>query len=311
MKTLILHHDDCLKHDPGHRHPERVERVAAVLNAVKAMPGTELLPAPRATAEQIQRVHPAEYWERLVDLEPGGEGDGGAMPVALDADTFLSAGSINAALRGSGAACFAVEQIQAAKVKNAFCVVRPPGHHAGIETAMGYCLLNHTAIAARHALAMNYAERVAIIDIDVHHGNGTQAIFESSPEVLFVSSHQMPGYPGSGYPDETGCGNIFNLPLAPGSGSVEFRAAWSHHGLPAVEKFMPDLVIVSAGFDAHSRDPLAQLELEDEDFGWISDRICAIAETSCNGRVLSMLEGGYDLEALASASAAHVQALIA
>lgn len=309
MKTLILHHDDCLKHDPGRRQPERVERVTSVLGAVKNLPGTELLPAPKATLDHIERVHPPEFWERLVELEP----DAGSIDqrVELDWDTFLSAGSIDASLRGSGAACFALDQIQAGKAKNAFCVIRPPGHHAGQSTAMGYCLLNHVAVAARHALAMKYAERVAILDFDVHHGNGTQAIFESSPEVLFVSSHQMPLYPGTGYPDETGCGNIVNLPLEPGAGSSEFREAWSGRGLPAVKKFQPDLVIVSAGFDAHAKDPLGQLELQDDDYGWITAEIHALANDSCNGRLVSMLEGGYDLDALASASAAHVAALTA
>jgi len=178
MKTLILHHNDCLNHDTGLRHPERVERVAAVLNAVRNIPGTELLPAPKATAEQLLRAHETAYWERLTELEPS------ANLIALDADTLLSAGSIDATLRGSGAVCFAIDQILAGKAKNAFCVTRPPGHHAEGATAMGFCLLNHVAVAARHAIAVQAAERVAIVDFDVHHGNGTQAIFESSPEVL-------------------------------------------------------------------------------------------------------------------------------
>jgi len=309
MKTLILHHDDCLKHDPGPRQPERVERVTSVLAGVRHLPGTELLPAPQATLEQIERVHSPKFWEELVELEP--KADARGQRAVLDWDTFLSYGSIDATLRGSGAACFALDQIDAGKAKNAFCVVRPPGHHAEVSAAMGFCLLNHVAVAARHALAMNYAERVAILDFDVHHGNGTQHIFESSPEVLFVSSHQMPLYPGTGYPDETGCGNIVNLPLSPGSGGAEFREAWSGRGLPAVRDFQPDLVIVSAGFDAHEKDPLGQLELRDEDYGWITAEIHAIANDFCTGRLLSMLEGGYDLDALASASAAHVEALTA
>jgi len=307
MKTLILHHDDCIKHEPGRRHPEAPARITAVLNGVKNLPGTEILPAPRATLEQLQLAHAPEYWERLLELEPAPEP--GENRVAADPDTFLSAGSIDATLRGSGAACFAIDQIFAGKVKNAFCAIRPPGHHAGVETAMGFCLLNHAAVATRHALTTHGVQRVAILDFDVHHGNGTQAIFEASPEVLYISSHQMPLYPGTGYPAETGCGNILNLPLVPGAGSVEFRAAWSGHGLTALEHFGPDLIVISAGFDAHERDPLGQIELQDEDYGWITSEICAYAASACGGRVVSILEGGYDLDALASASAAHVTAL--
>jgi acetoin utilization deacetylase AcuC-like enzyme len=309
MKTLILHHDDCLKHNPGPGQPERSDRAASVMEAVSGLPGTELLPAPRASLDQIGLVHDMQWWERLVELEP--QRDSEDYRVALDWDTFLSTGSIDATLRGSGAVCFAVDQIRAGKAQNAFCVTRPPGHHAEAATAMGFCLLNHVAIAARHAISTQAAERVAIIDFDVHHGNGTQAIFESSPEVLFVSSHQMPLYPGTGHPDETGCGNILNMPLAPGNGSSEFRSAWSHLGLPAVSDFAPDLIIISAGFDAHERDPLGQLELQDDDYGWITAEICAIAGSVCDGKVISNLEGGYDLKALAAASTAHVTALTA
>jgi len=307
MKTLILHHDDCLRHDPGRRHAEVPARVAAVMNGVKNIPGTETLPAPRATPEQLRLAHAPEYWERLVELEPSR--DPGEERIALDPDTFLNAGSIDATLRGSGAACFAIDQVFAARARNAFCATRPPGHHADAATAMGFCLLNHAAVAARHAQAAHGVGRVAILDFDVHHGNGTQAIFEASPGVLYVSSHQMPLYPGTGYPDETGCGNILNLPLPPGAGSAEFRAAWSGYGMPALERFDPELIVISAGFDAHQRDPLSQLELMDEDFGWITAEICAYAAANCDGRVISILEGGYDLEALASASAAHVGAL--
>lgn len=303
MKTLILHHDDCLNHDPGLRHPERADRVRAVLAALANMTDTELLPAPLASMEQVCRAHDPAYWQKLLALDPD------ADTVALDPDTFLSPGSINAALRGSGAACFAIDQIFAGKARNAFCVTRPPGHHADCNTAMGFCLFNHVAVAARHALAVHDIERVAILDFDVHHGNGTQAIFEQSPEVLYVSSHQMPLYPGTGYADEIGCGNILNLPLPPDSGSDQFRATWSTLGLPALHGFQPELIIISAGFDAHRNDPLGQLELTDEDFAWITGEIRDFADKTCEGRVISVLEGGYDLEGLASASRAHVQAL--
>jgi acetoin utilization deacetylase AcuC-like enzyme len=307
MKTLILHHDDCLRHDPGRLHCETPARVTSVLNGVKDLPGIEILPAPIATVEQLSRVHPSDYWEQLVDLEPPQEA--GENQVSLDPDTFLSAGSIDATLRGSGAVCFAIDQVIAGHAKNAFCATRPPGHHAESKVAMGFCLLNHAAVAVRHAQATHGMGRIAILDFDVHHGNGTQAIFEQAPDVLYVSSHQMPLYPGTGSGNETGCGNILNLPLSPGSGSTEFRTAWSSFGLPALERFKPEMIIISAGFDAHAQDPLAQLELQDEDFGWITDQICAYAEADCASRVISTLEGGYNLDALASASAAHVSAL--
>ena len=310
MTTLILHHDDCLLHQTGLRHAESPERVTAVLNALGDIPGIEMLPAPRATEEQLMRVHPSHYWEELVQAEPADDGERHSI-VALDADTFMSPGSINATLRGSGAACFAVEQIEAGKAANAFCAIRPPGHHALAEIPMGFCLLNHVAIAARYAIASGFAEKVAILDFDVHHGNGTQGIFETSPEVLFVSSHQMPLYPGSGARSETGVGNIVNLPLSPGDGSEPFRAAWSGYGLEALERFRPDWIMVSAGFDAHERDPLGQMMLQDEDYEWITRQIRAVAESHCGGKMLSLLEGGYDLEALGSASAAHVRALTA
>jgi len=309
MKTLIIHHDDCLRHDPGPGHPERVERVAAVLDAIAGLPGTEFLPAPAATGEQVLRVHAPGYWENLASLEPSA--GPGSCRVALDPDTWLSAGSVAAALRGSGAACFAVDELFANRAANAFCVIRPPGHHADAATAMGFCLLNHAAIAARHAQTAHSLETVAILDFDVHHGNGTQAIFADSADVLYVSSHQMPLYPGTGRPDERGCGNIFNLPLPPGAGSAEFRAAWTDRGLPAVRNFNPGLIIVSAGFDAHERDPLGQLKLQDDDYEWITREIRTIADATCKGRLVSILEGGYDLEALASAARALVRALVA
>ena len=303
MTTLILQHDDCLAHDPGANHPESSARLRAVLGAVKDIAGTEILPAPLASREQLMRVHGEGYWASVVAAEPA------TGQVALGADTLLSPGSVNAALRGSGAACFAVDQLFAGKVKNAFCAVRPPGHHAEANLAMGFCLINHVAVAARHALALYPVRRVAIVDFDVHHGNGTQAIFEQSPEVFFASSHQMPLYPGTGYPDEVGCGNILNMPLQADSGGKEFRQAWSQLGLPALHAFAPDLILISAGFDAHAGDPLAQLKLKDSDYAWITTAICEYAEKSCGGRVISVLEGGYNLEALAGAARAHVKAL--
>jgi len=303
LSTLILHHDDCLVHDPGPHHAESPARVRAVLAGLQGIPGTEFLPAPLASLEQIQRVHDAGWWENLVERE---RTEGRAV---LDPDTLISPGSINATLRGSGATCFAVDQLFANRAVNAFCAVRPPGHHAARAMAMGFCLLNHVAVGARHALAMHPVDRVAILDFDVHHGNGTQSIFEQSPDVLYISSHQMPLYPGTGRADETGVGNILNLPLKPGAGSADFRRAWSRKGLPRLREFAPDIILVSAGFDGHCKDPLGQLELKDEDYAWITKEICEIAAEVCGGRVISVLEGGYNLEALASASCAHVEVL--
>ena len=303
MSTIIIQHDDCLRHNPGPKHPESTHRVQAVLSGLKDLKGLQHLPAPRATTEQIVRVHPAEFWANITTKEP-------AQGVTqIDTDTFLSNGSIDATLRASGGLCYAIDQILDDKALRAFCAVRPPGHHSEPETAMGFCLLNHVAIGALHALERPDIRRVAIIDFDVHHGNGTQAVFEENPDVLFVSSHQLPLYPGTGNIDETGCGNILNLPLAPGDGSRQFRKVWSTLGLPAVHSFEPDLILISAGFDAHHRDPLGQIDLQDADYHWITGQICDLATDSCQGRVASILEGGYDLQALATASRAHVKAL--
>jgi acetoin utilization deacetylase AcuC-like enzyme len=303
METMVVYHDDCLRHDPGAGHPESVQRLQAVMAALEGLEGIEKLPAPRATVEQITRAHPLEYWNMVQESEPA-EGRAG-----LDADTFLNPGSIEASLRAAGAVCFAVEQVLAAKAQSAFCAVRPPGHHAEPVVAMGFCLLNNVAIGALQALEHPSVDKVAILDFDVHHGNGTQAIFEANPDVMFVSSHQQPLYPGTGNADETGCGNVLNLPLAPGDGSARFREAWRGVGLPAVHRFDPDLVLVSAGFDAHAADPLAQLELGEDDYSWITGETCDLADDCCAGRVVSVLEGGYDLEALAKSSRAHVLGL--
>jgi acetoin utilization deacetylase AcuC-like enzyme len=303
MSTIIIQHDDCLRHNPGAKHPESVRRTQAVMTGLEGLKHLQVLPAPLATTEQIVRVHPLEFWMGLKAQEPS-EGI-----VSIDADTFMSHGSINATLRASGGLCFAIDQILGDQALRAFCVVRPPGHHAEPERAMGFCLLNNVAIGALHALANPAIRRVAIIDFDVHHGNGTQAVFEQNPDVMFISSHQQPLYPGTGHSEEIGCGNILNMPLAPGDGSKAFRKVWSTLGLPAIHTFAPDLILVSAGFDAHLRDPLAQLELQDQDYRWITEEICGLAEDSCQGRVASILEGGYDMEALASASRSHVQGL--
>ena len=300
MKTLVLSHDDCLLHDNGAKIAESPSRVKAVLSATQDIPGTEHLPAPRATDEQILQVHEPEYWSGLVEYEPE-EGR-----VALDWDTFMSKGSLDATRRGSGAACFAVDQIMDGKAKNAFCATRPPGHHSYQDTAMGFCLSNHVAVAARHAQKAHGLERIAILDFDVHHGNGTQEIFENSPEVLFISSHQFPLYPGTGTLEETGAGNIVNIPLDPGTEGQGFRDAWSSRGFSALFSFEPELILISAGFDAHERDPLGQLMLTADDYAWFTREILNFADECCDGRLVSVLEGGYDLEGLAESARAHV-----
>jgi len=304
MSTIIIQHDDCLRHDPGPRHPESALRVKAVMSGLDGLRSLQKLPAPYASTDQITRVHPAEFWAGLQADEPS-EGR-----FHIDPDTLLNNGSINAALRASGGICFAIDQILEDKARRAFCVVRPPGHHSEPERAMGFCLINHIAIGAQQALANPAINRVAIVDFDVHHGNGTQAAFEQNPNVMYVSSHQAPLYPGTGHIEETGCGNILNLPLAAGDGSDAFRSAWSRLGLPAIHSFVPDLILVSAGFDAHERDPLAQLELQDKDYRWITEEICDLSVDSSQGRVVSILEGGYDLQALATAGRAHVEGLM-
>ena len=303
MSTLILHHDDCLRHDPGPTHPERPARIGAALAGLQGIDGLERLPAPLATPEQVYGAHPPEYLEWLTVSEP----DEGLA--ALDADTAMSPGSLAATLRASGAVCFAIDEVMAGKARNAFCATRPPGHHAEASRAMGFCLLNQVAVGARYALARHGVGRVAILDFDVHHGNGTQAIFEDDLRVLYISSHQVPLYPGTGMPNETGLGNIVNLPLPPGDDGEEFRRAWSTRGLPTLERFAPDLVLFSAGFDGHARDPLAQLELGEADFGWLTHAVREWARGGCEDRIVSTLEGGYDLEAITASVHAHVAEL--
>jgi acetoin utilization deacetylase AcuC-like enzyme len=222
----------------------------------------------------------------------------------------MSPGSLEAAFRAIGAALRAVDAVMAGEATNAFCAVRPPGHHAEIERAMGFCLFDTIAIAARHARTHHRLDRVAIVDFDVHHGNGTQAIFEADGSVFFASSHQMPCYPGTGSPRETGVGNLLNVALAPGDGGEEFREAYERVILPAIDGFKPQLLLVSAGFDAHERDPIAQLRLRETDFAWVTRELIALANRHCGGRLVSLLEGGYDLEGLSSSVAAHVAALM-
>ena len=296
-------HPACLLHDTGPGHAERPERLAAVLEALReAFPDMPWHEAPRATRGQLLCVHADSLLATVLDTHSPAR-------VHLDPDTVLSPASAEAALRAAGAAVAATDAVLHGQTRRAFCAVRPPGHHATADVAMGFCLFNSIAVAAAHARDHGKLSRIAIADFDVHHGNGTQAIFEHDPQVLYLSSHQSPLYPDTGYADERGVGNVVNAPLRPASGSDAVRAAWRTTLLPALDAFRPQLVLVSAGFDAHWRDPLAQLQWQAEDYAWLTRELVAIADRHASGRLVSMLEGGYDLQALRECSVAHVAAL--
>ncbi|MHB1057780.1 MAG: histone deacetylase family protein [Rhodanobacter sp.] len=300
-------HPACLQHDPGPGHAEQPARLRAVLRALDhdRYAALDRIEAPRATREQLLRVHSIAHVEHILASAPP---EGGVH--RLDEDTAMSPGSVEAALRAAGAAVAAVDAVLGGDARRAFCAVRPPGHHATRDRAMGFCLFNNIAVAAAHALAAYGLKRVAIADFDVHHGNGTQAIFEREPRVLFVSSHQSPLYPGSGDESERGVGNIVNGTLSPGAGSHEFRELWDGVLLPRMQAFKPQLVLVSAGFDAHRDDPLADIRLGQEDYAWLTERLVALARIHAGGRLVSTLEGGYDLAALAASTTAHLAALM-
>lgn len=306
MSTLLFTHPACLKHDPSPGHPESPARLAAVLAALDAPEFARLIrrEAPRAERAWIERAHPAAFVERLLSMIPK------SGYAAIDGDTILSPESGEAALRAAGALCAAVDAVMVGEGSNAFCAVRPPGHHAEATEAMGFCLFNNVAIGALHARAAHGCERVAVVDFDVHHGNGTQAMFERDRNLFFASTHQSPFYPGTGLASERGVGNIVNVPLRSGSGSAQFRAAMSDTVLPALVAFQPEFILISAGFDAHRDDPLAGLRLTDEDFAWVTEEILDVARKSCAGRVVSTLEGGYDLHAIATSACAHVRELL-
>lgn len=306
MPIAILSHPDCLNHVTPDGHPERVDRLLAIGDLLDsdAFAAAMRIEAPLADDTHILRAHPANYLANIKAQSPS------VGHVSLDPDTHMSAGSLTAARRAAGANVKAVDMVMGGEVGASFCATRPPGHHAEKTTAMGFCLFANAAIAAHHALAVHGLTRVAIADFDVHHGNGTQDVFWDEPRVLFASSHQSPLYPGTGMESETGAGNIHNATLAPHSGSVAFRQTWADRLLPAIDAHAPELIIISAGFDAHTRDPLANLMVEDEDFAWITEQLCDLAAKHCHGRVVSTLEGGYDLQGLASGTAAHVKVLM-
>ena len=301
MSTALLTHRDCANHVTPPGHPEQVARLDAVLNALEDLDLRREL-APMAADDDILRAHPKSHLDTIRSAAP----ETGWR--SLDADTHMSPGSLAAAYRAAGAGVKAVDMVLNGDVVNAFCAVRPPGHHAERETPMGFCLFGSVAIAAKHALDHHGLQKVAIVDFDVHHGNGTQDLVEDDPRILFLSTHQMPLYPGTGASHETGPHDtITNIPLPPHSGRAEMRAAYEA-ALPRLARQKPELVLVSAGFDAHADDPLANLMWEDEDFAWVTQRICDLARV-CGGRVVSMLEGGYDLPALGRAARAHVEVL--
>ena len=306
MTTFLYTHPACLEHDPGRHHPEGPARLRAVFDALAdpEFARLERREATEASMEDLLRVHPRPHVERLLRAVPK------SGHVGIDADTILSPASGEAALRAAGAVVAAVDAVVAREADNAFCAVRPPGHHAEPERAMGFCLFNNIAVGALRAREVHGLDRIAVIDFDVHHGNGTQAAFEADDGLFYASTHQSPLYPGTGSAGETGVGNIVNMPLRPMAGSSQFRAGMTQRILPALDAFRPELVLISAGFDAHRSDPLAQLLLDEADYTWITERLIEIAYRHAGGLLVSALEGGYDLSALSASVAAHVRVLM-
>jgi len=305
--TILMTNAAGLAHQMPQGHPEQIARLEAI-NAALAGPDFDALErreSPMADDADLLLAHPQAYIDAIRDAAPA------QGMVALDADTTMSPGTLEAALRGVGGCLAAVDAVLSGAAKNAFVATRPPGHHAEKTRAMGFCLFGNVAIAARHALERRGVARVAVVDFDVHHGNGTQDLLWDEGRALFISTHQMPLYPGSGAAGERGAaGNILNLPMAPGSGGEAMRDVFSTRILPRLTDYAPELILISAGFDAHRADPLANLMWETEDFAWITRELCKAADQLCGGRIVSSLEGGYDLEALAEASAAHVRELM-
>ena len=305
MSTALIFHSDCAAHEISPGHPECPQRLDAINDQLKKQGIYDYLQhrdAPTATREQLLLAHPESYIDYIHQQAPK------SGSVALDADTAMNIHSLDASLRAAGAGAMAVDMVCTGEVKNAFCLTRPPGHHAERTQAMGFCFFGNIAIAARHALKTHGLERVAILDFDVHHGNGTEDIVDGDPGILFCSSFQHPFYPGN-YRENVANQRI-NAPLVSGSTSADFREAITQHWLPAIEEFAPQMLFISAGFDAHVEDPLANISLLDDDFVWITHQIMDIADRHCEGRIVSMLEGGYALPALARCATAHVRGLM-
>lgn len=309
MTTRLITHSDCLNHDTSPGHPECADRLRAVLAALDTDEFADLqrAEAPLATEEQILRVHSRELIDHVRGVAAMAARDGYAR---IDADTIASEGSYVAALRAAGSVCAGVDAVMAGEAGNVFCAVRPPGHHAEPAAAMGFCLFNSIAVGAQHARAAHRLRRIAVVDFDVHHGNGTQAAFQSDAALFYVSLHQSPLYPGTGDAHETGVGNIVNLPLAAGSGSAQLQQAVEGAVLPALRSFEPEMLMISAGFDGHKADPLAGLNYETQDYFWVTDILLDLADEICDGRVVSALEGGYNLVDLGESAAAHMRALM-
>ncbi|MGH7057256.1 MAG: histone deacetylase family protein [Acetobacteraceae bacterium] len=307
--VALITHEACLGHDPGAGHPESPARLSAVLDALaaKEFHSLERESAPTASREALLRVHVEAYVAGILKIAP--------LPgeyVALDPDTVMSSGSHEAALRAAGGAVQGVEAVMQGRARASFVAVRPPGHHAEPARAMGFCLFNNAAVAALHARAAFGLRRIAIADFDVHHGNGTEAICRADPDLFYASTHQSPCYPGTGAATERGIAdNVLNVPLRPGTDGRVFCEAWRTMILPAIDRFAPELLIISAGFDAHKADPLADLRLDTKDFGWLTGELVRVAARRAQGRVVSVLEGGYDIGALGASVAAHVRALMA
>ena len=304
MPTAFITHPDCLKHDMGAGHPEQPARLTAIEDQLIAAGVADYLQrydAPFATDEQLARVHPLQYVRAIRETAPE------TGTVHLDPDTAMNPHSLNAALRAAGAGVLAVDLVFQKKNSSVFCAVRPPGHHALRSRSMGFCIFNNVAVAARHAIQVHGIERVAIIDFDVHHGNGTEEIFEGDPHVLMASTFQHPFYPYSG--TEPAASNMVNVPLPAGAGSKQFRDAVTGHWLPVLDEFQPELVIFSAGFDAHIEDDMAMLQFRDADYGWVTEQVKAIADKHAGGRIVSMLEGGYALSALGRSVVQHIRVL--
>ena len=300
MTTAVYMHDDCLLHENPRGHPEQVDRLRAVEAGLAGLTVARRA-APLAGDAEVLRCHPAAYLDAIRAAVPA------SGLTRLDGDTSLSPGSLTAALRGVGGVCAALDAVVAGEVANAFVGTRPPGHHAETATPMGFCIFGNVAIGAKRALNHHGLSRVAVVDFDVHHGNGTQALLWDERRALFISTHQSPLYPGTGDPSETGAhGQVMNLPLLAGGGGAAMRAVYEAVVFPRLMAWRPDLILVSAGFDAHQDDPLGGLGWTTEDFGWLTGRICDVAAQVCGGRVVSVLEGGYDLAALAASVAAHV-----
>ena len=306
MTTLLYSHEASLRHEVPQGHPERPDRIRALMKALDddRFAALERREAPEASDELLTLAHPQQYVDAIREAAPETGG------ISLDADTHMSPGSLEAASRAVGAACAAVDAVIGGEAANAFCALRPPGHHAEKVRPMGFCLFSTAAIAALHACEAHGLERAAVIDFDVHHGNGSQDVLQADARILYASSHEGGIFPGTGHARETGVGNVVNVPLDHHASSAAFRSAYEGTILPALEAHAPQLVVVSAGFDAHEDDPLASIRLQEADFAWITDRLCEAAARHAQGRVVSVLEGGYDLRALAASAALHVEGLM-